>query len=182
MLARILAALLLTALVPAVFLWREPAGVGGLAAIGFTVRLVFAGDRRQALLMLWPITFFAGVLVALQWVGGGLDWRLPLRTVTVFLLATSAAGLVPWDRLLLRVKPRSPLYTFALFLLILRHFVQILGMEARRMILARRLAAPRRHGAGWFTSLTWATAGVFRRSLVRAERFYAAQLLRGLAE
>jgi len=182
MLIRILAAMLLIALLPAVFLWRTPMGITGLATAALAIRLLFADDYRRSLLMLWPITLFAGVLAALQWIGGTLQWQLPLRSVAVFLLATSAAGLIPWDRVLLRVKPLSSLYTIALFLLILKHFVQILGTEARRLMIARRLAVTRRYGAGWFTSLTWATAGIFRRSLVRAERFYASQLMRGLAE
>ena len=71
--------------------------------------------------------------------------------------------------------------TLALLALFVRHFAGILTAESRRMLTARSLAAPFRCGPWSFRSLSFAVAAVFSRSFDRAERFYAAQRLRGIA-
>jgi len=156
-------------------IWLAPSGAAAVA-----VYFVAARNRRHALAALWPILFFAFLLILLQKAGGAIDWTLPVKTVTIFALVLTAVRLIPWTELLRRARPSSPAFTLFLFALLVRHFVGILGAEAMRVMIARRQAVPARYGRGWFRSLTWAAAAVFRRSLERAERFYAAQSLRGL--
>ncbi len=154
-----------------------------LAGVGFAVHFVVTGDWRRATLLAWPILMFAGLLPLLQWVGGrAVDWALPLRSAAIFFWLTSAVRLMPWTALLRRVRPRGALFRAVLFLFILRHFVTVLGAEARRVMTARRMAVPHEYGPGWFSSLRGAVTGIFRRAIVRAERFYAAQALREVAE
>ncbi len=134
----------------------------------------------RAARLLLPVLVFAAFLVVLQAWGGRIDWWLPVRTIAVAAAVLVAVRLVPWAALLRRVGPGSRFYAAALYLWMLRHFTSILLAETRRVLLAQRLAAPRRWGRGWFASLASALAAVFARVLVRAERFYAAQLLRGI--
>lgn len=152
-----------------------------LAAAALPVRALGAGWRRT-LQTAVPVLLFAAVLAALQALAGTFSPALALRTVAVFLLSTAAFALFPWRAAAARAHPRSRTFPAMLFLLSLRHFALVLGAEARRVFTARRLAAPRRYGPGWWRSLAWALAGVFRLSLARAERFYAALWLRGMAE
>lgn len=180
--ARIAAALALLILAGAVVAIESAATLAWLAGAGFLSHVVISGGLRRSIRTLWPVLLFAGILVLMQWIGGTLTAKLPLRTVAVFLLVTSAVRLVPWMEMLGIARPASPLFTAVLFLLVLRHFVLILGQEARRLLTARSLAVPNRYGPGWFGSLKWAMAGLLRRSLARAERFYAAQALRGLGQ
>ena len=144
--------------------------------------VLVADSPRRGLLMLWPIAFFAAALLVLQWTGGTAGWRLPLRTIGVFACVASAGRLAPWMALLRRSKPGSAAFSAVLFLFLLRHFAAILGAESRRALVARQIMLPRRHGPGWFRSLRWALAGLFDRNLTRVERFYAAQLVRGLGQ
>ena len=152
------------------------------AAVGFASHLALQNRLSQALASALPIVLFAALLVFLQWIGDGIQWTLPLRTVAIFFLATSAARLFPWTPLLQRVRPGGVLFNAVLFLFILRHFVMTLGAEARRVMIARRIAVPREYRPEWFRSLTSAVAAIFGRAIVRAERFYACQLLRGIGE
>jgi len=129
-----------------------------------------------------PLLLFAGVLALLRWLAGEPAWSLPLRVLAVFAVSTAAFRVFPWRAAFARVPPRSHLFTVALFLIFVRHFTVILAVEARGILQARALAVARRCGPGWFRSLAWALAAVFRVSLARAERFYAALWLRRLAE
>jgi hypothetical protein len=174
-------AFLLLAAAAAVPFVRETGILAAAACAALLVRLLAAGWSGTVKLAV-PILLFAAVLAALQVMAGTFTPALALRTVTIFLLSTAAAAVFPWRAAASRAHPRSRLFPAALFLLSLRHFALVLGAEARRMFAARRLAVPRRYGPGWFRSLAWALAAVFRLSLVRAERFYAGLLLRGYAE
>jgi hypothetical protein len=129
-----------------------------------------------------PILLFAAVLFLMQWVSGRGLTALPFVTIAVFLVVALLGRLIPWQSLAARVRPGSQFFSLVLFLHITHHFVRILGQETVRVLQARRLCIRRRWGPGAFRSLAWALAGVFRRSMVRAERFYAAQMLRGLGE
>ena len=160
----------------------HPVVAAARVLLGFVSHCRLAPSWKRSLLMLGPILVFAGVLVLLQWIGGAVDWKLPLRTVGVFLLVASSVRLLPWIEFLERAGPGSPLFTMVLFLFILRHFVGILGAESRRLFLARRMMVPNEYGPGWFASLKWALVGLFRGSLMRAERFYVSQALRGIGE
>ncbi len=173
------AALLLTGAVVAV-LARDPAVLLALVAAGLVAHFAMARSFGSGLRRLAPILIFAGILAGFQWLGGTLEPRLALRTVAVFLLVVPAAHLAPWEDLPARGRPGSPVFDAILFLLITQHFVRVLAEEAWRLLAAQRLAAPRRWRAGWWSSLVWALVALFRRALARAERFYAAQLVRGL--
>ena len=149
--------------------------------------MVFRSRRKarrlaRLLLPLVPITLFAAGLAFLQWVGGMPVTWLWLKTIAVFLAVTVIVRALPWDRWLFRVRHGSRLYHAALFALFVRHFAAVLVEEARRALTAHALAAPGRYRAGWFGSLAHSTGGLLTRSLVRAERFHAAQSLRGIAE
>jgi energy-coupling factor transporter transmembrane protein EcfT len=69
-----------------------------------------------------------------------------------------------------------------LFALFIRHFAMIFASESRRVLQARSLGISRTYGRGWFRSLVAALVALIGRSLSRAERFYAAQSLRGFTE
>ena len=175
------AGLLLAGAVAAVLL-RDAAWVGALAAAGVAAHFLVLGGIRRGAAALVPVILFAAVLAGMQWIAGTAGPLLPLKTVAVFALVVPAVRLAPWERAFETAGPGSPLFGVVLFLWMVRHFVRILGQEAWRLLVAQRMAAPRRWRKGWFDSLRWAVAGLFRRALVRAERFYAAQLTRGLGE
>ena len=129
-----------------------------------------------------PVLVFAALLALMQWASGMPLTALPLTTVAVFVVTIMVIRLVRWREWIFRVRPGSRRYTALLFALFVRHFAEILGTETRRVLVARRLAAPRARGPGSARSLKFAVAALFGRSLTRAERFYAAQSLGGLAE
>jgi hypothetical protein len=131
--------------------------------------------------MAWPVAGFALATVILQWWGGHIDLTLPLKTLAVFVVSTALFRLIPWRWLARRSTPRSRFYTLLLFLLFIRHFSMILLEESRRTLQARSLCVTRTYGRGGFSSLRWAVVALFRRTITRAERFYAAQLVNGLA-
>ncbi len=137
---------------------------------------------RHILHSAMPIGIFVAGVAALQWFHGKVDWVLPLRTVAVFLLSTLAMRIAPWSWIAARLSPRSRLYAPGLFLLFVRHFTEILITEAQRTLQARAMCAPSSFRVGGFSSLAYAVAAIFRRALVRAERFYAAQTLNGIVQ
>lgn len=140
----------------------------------------FAFHGRTAWLSLLPIGAFAAGLALLELVSNGVASWLPVRTVVVFLWLTSASRLWPWTDLLGRAHG-SVFWTPVLFALVTRHFVHVLSAETVRVLRARSLQVPRRFGPGAFRALGWALIAIVLRSWGRAERFYAAQRLRGLA-
>lgn len=177
---RLAGAGLLVAGALAAVLAHDPWVLLGLVAAGLAAHFAIARRVGSGLRRLAPILIFAGILAGFQWLGGNPEPRLALRTITVFALVVPAAHLAPWEDLLGRGRPGSPLFGAILFLLLTRHFVRVLAGETWRLLTAQRLAAPRRWRPGWWSSLVWAVAALFRRAIVRAERFYAAQLVRGL--
>lgn len=131
---------------------------------------------------LLPVLVFAAALGLMQWAGGLRLTALPLVSVAVFLMVITAARLVRFRDWAFRAPPGSRRWTALLFALFVRHFAGVLSTEARRVLVARRLAVPRARGRGFGRSLVFAVAALFVRALRRAERFYAAQWSRGLAE
>jgi len=127
-----------------------------------------------------PVIFFAGTLALFQWLAGmpvtGLWWK----TILICAGATVLVRWLPWDRWLLGAQRRGLLFRTALFFLFVRHFAFVLLAESRRALIARRLSAPRKYGPFAFRSLACAVASLFGHSLVRAERFYAAQWVRSI--
>lgn len=125
------------------------------------------------------LLWFAALLAAVQWFTLGHATLLPLQ-----MLATAAAGMllyrwVPWHATFRRLPPRSALFALGLYFVFVAHFAAILLQEARRLFIARRMVAPRIWAPGGFSSLRHALAALFGRTFLRAERFYAALLLRG---
>lgn len=131
---------------------------------------------------LLPLAIFAASVAALEWLAGTLDPWLPLKTLAAFALGTILFAAIPWRLMSRRLAPGRWWYAPVLFLLLLRHFTEILSQEPVRVLRARSMVVSRRYGAGWLSSLGHALAALFRRAIDRAERFYAAQLVRGLAE
>lgn len=131
---------------------------------------------------LLPVALFALSLALLEWLAHRRVPALPLHTVAVAALTVWITRRVRWAKLAARVPPRSRRFRAVLFLLFTAHFARVLDRESRRMLTARSLTIRRRLGPGAFTSLKWAVAGVFTRALLRAERFYAAQRMKGLGE
>jgi hypothetical protein len=129
-----------------------------------------------------PLAVFAAGVATLQWLAGTLDPWLPLKTLAAFALGAAIFAAIPWRGLSRRLAPGRWWYAPVLFLLFLRHFTAILSDEPVRVLRARSLAVPRRYGPGWLASLAHALATLLRRAIDRAERFYAAQLVRGLSE
>jgi hypothetical protein len=161
-------------------LTRDP---GVLIACGIAAVLIrpFVFHGRTAWLSVVPIVVFAAGLAVLERASRGAVSWLPARTLVVFLSLTAAPRLWPWADLLGRARPGSLLWTPVLFALVTRHFVDILLTETVRVFRARSLRVPRRFGPLAFRSLCWALVAIVMRCWGRAERFYAAQRLRGLA-
>jgi hypothetical protein len=153
-----------------------------VAAIGLGVasHAALRTRARTALHFGVPVLLFALILTALQWWGGAVDLRLPLRTISIFLLSTAAFRAVPWSGLAGSLDARSRWHTPVMFLLFVRHFAAMLVEEVRRVFQARSLCVSANFRRGGFQSLAWATASVFRRAIDRAEHFYAAQTIGGM--
>jgi len=125
---------------------------------------------------------FAAVLAAVEFFAAH---RPPLLAMRMILAA--AAGLllfraVPWKRLAGWCLQRRGFRNPALYFLFLHHFLRIFLEECTGLFRAWRLAAPRQWRAGWWRSVHYATASLFPRVIRRAERFYAALLVKGLAQ
>lgn len=159
-----------------------PGTIVAAIGLGIASHAVMRIRVRMALPFVAPVLLFAFVLIALQWLNGAVDIRLPLRTIAVFLCSTGAFRVLPWSDLIAGLDTRSHWYLPVMFLLFVRHFATVLLEEVRRAFQARSLCVPANFRRGGFQSLAWATASVFRRSIDRAERFYAAQTIGGMQE
>jgi hypothetical protein len=137
---------------------------------------------RRWFLSLAPISLSAAALALLQWAAGMPVTWLWLKTILVFLVTTAVVRLLPWNRWVFQVRQGTWLFWVALYALFVRHFAGVLLVEGRRALTARALSVPNRYGAGSFGSLAHAVSALFTRALTRAERFYAAQLVRGIGE
>jgi hypothetical protein len=129
-----------------------------------------------------PVVVFAAVLSLSQVLARIPVTSLAAKSLTIFLFTSAAFRILPWQSSLAAVHPGTSSFKVALYILFIRHFFTILSSEALRLVRARGLSISRPYGKGSFRSLVGALATFFNRSVIRAERFYAAQLLRGLAE
>ena len=129
-----------------------------------------------------PVLLFCAVLAVLEWIGHRSVSALPLKAFVSYLLLALAFRLMPWGALMRLISPRSRFFPIALFFLFLRHFTLILLDEAFRSLTAYRLTVLHPFRRRGIQALAHSLDSFFRRCLTRAERFYAAQLLRGLAE
>ena len=146
------------------------------------VHVVFARSGVRVPAAIWMSVSLALTLWILQLVNGASDVRLLLKAACLVVVVPLAFQSLPWVRLGWRAIMARRGLTAILFLIFTRHFALVLLDETRRAYTAQRMSTPRRFGPGAFRSLTWATARVFERAFVRAERFYAARLLDGFAE
>jgi hypothetical protein len=179
---RLLGALMLIAAAVAAALTTDLTWLLAATGTGLALRIILGKSVSQALRSAFPIVAFAAILVVLQWLSHAPARTLPLNALAVFLLSTVGFRLFPWTRLVSARRVQSKTFTPVLFALFVRHFASIFAQEASRVFQARALSVTKPWGHGAFRSLTAAVAAVFSRALARAERFYAAQLLRGLAE
>jgi len=157
--------------------WLLIAIVGGLV-----LRTIVGGSLSRALRSTLPVVIFAALLALMQRVSSQSVSSLPLQAVAVFLFSATSLRIFPWSAVLSATRAGSGLLAPLLFALFIRHFVIIFTSESRRVLQARSLGISRTYGPGWFRSLVAAVAALIGRSLSRAERFYAAQSLRGLTE
>jgi len=127
----------------------------------------------------WPgLLLFAAALAALDYAAHGRVSALALYPILAGFAAVLLFSLLPWKALFRRLRPGATLYRAGLFLVFVWHFSRILEQEAWRLYAARRMAVSRELGPRGFTSLAHATASLFTRTLVRAERFHAGLLVR----
>jgi hypothetical protein len=157
-----------------------PGALAIAIGLGVASHAALRTGARTALRFGAPVLLFAIILTALQWLNGAVDFRLPMRTVAIFLLSTAAFRVLPRSSLIAALDPRSRWYLPVMFLLFVRHFAAMLLQEVRRAFQARSLCVSANFRRGGFQSLAWATASVFRRAIDRAERFYAAQTIGGI--
>jgi hypothetical protein len=179
---RLVAALVLMLAAGAAAVIANPEWLLAATFMALLLRAVAFGSVSRSIRSTLPIVMFAGVLALMQWVSSVPVSALPLKTIAVFLLSTTALRLLPWSDVISAVRPGSRLSGLVLFALFVRHFAAIFERESLRVLRARSLRLSRPWGRGAFRSLVAAVAALVSRSLVRAERFYAAQSLRGLAE
>jgi len=174
----------LTLLVTAVFAATVADPLWLLVAVflGFALRIALWHSLAKCFRSALPIVIFAGVLALMQWISQTPVSLLPLKAVALYLLSTLAFQVLPGTELMLAFRPGSGLYLSALFAFFVRHFAAIFAREAERVLQARALCISETYGRGSFRSLVAAVVALFSRAVNRAERFYAAQSLRGLAE
>jgi hypothetical protein len=150
----------------------------GFTAAIFAIHVLHTRSFERVLRRFLPILVFAAGMYGVSFFGERATAKLPLQVIFVFasvwLLGRlcSKTGRVPRSRILFR------LFLFAHFV---RHFAEVLGDETRQTVIARGLAAPSLFRPGGFSSLVHALNSILQRCLIRAERFYAAQSIKGLS-
>jgi hypothetical protein len=149
---------------------------------GLVCYLAVWRNVTKALRAALPILVFALSLAAVQIIFGMPATNLAGKAVASFFFITSAFRIYPWADLIARIPPGSSIFALACYLLFVRHFLFIFTSEAVRLLQARSLCITKPYDRGSFRSLVAVLAALFAGSLLRAERFYAAQLLRGFAE
>ncbi len=151
-------------------------------ATGF---LLFWATRRplgRALLAAMPVAVTAVLYYLLQLLAGSTAIMLPLKMLVVFLYLSTVLRIFPWDVALSRSRPGSHGFQALLYIHFIGHFVHVFGEETLRVLRAWKWSSRGARGSVRLRALRGTLSGLFLRSLGRAERFYAAQLVRGLAE
>jgi len=146
---------------------------------GFFIYLFAWKSLAKSMRALIPVTVFIVLLSSLQWLYQGFHFEFSAKILTVFFLTTSSFRLVPWDSCGNVLHPGSKLAVTVLYLLFMRHFALILAVESRRLLTARSRSIFKPYGRWSFRSLASALGSLFLRAMNRAERFYAAQILKG---
>ena len=175
-------ALVISLLVAAVFVaftHHEWLLVGALPA-SFGLSIIAWKSAAKSVRALLPITIFIVASSLIQWLYHELNLEVAAKTLAVFWLTASAFRFIPWNKLPDAVRPGSWLATPVLYLLFIRHFALILSSESKRLLTARSRAVFKPYGRWSFKSLASAVGSLFLRAMNRAERFYAAHMLKGL--
>jgi len=147
--------------------------------IGFGFSIIAWKSAIKAMRALLPITIFVLALGLVQWVYHEPDLSVAAKTLAVFWLTASAFRLIPWTQFGNAFRPGSRLSAFMLYMLFIRHFALILIGESRRLLTARSRTVFKPYGRWSFRSMVSSLAALFLRAMNRAERFYAAQMLKG---
>ncbi len=176
--ARILLAALGTAACVGFVRQTNTANLLAAVVVVIAVHALCERNRRRLFQRFLPVLVFAAGVYVLSFFGKRAEPRLPLQVIFVFASIWMLARLcarnvkIPRSRILFR------LFLFACFV---RHFAEVLGDETRQTFIARQMAAPSLFRSGGFSSLVYALSSIFQRCMTRAERFYAAQSLKGLS-
>jgi hypothetical protein len=147
-------------------------------AVLLALHLCMTRSLRRLFYCYWPMMLFAGSVYALRLFSQQNGTLLALRILFVF-ACVRWIGQILWLGCV-PIPTSRPIFRLYLFTCFIRHFMRILGEECRRMLTARRTAAPHLWRRQGFASIVHAMTAIFLRSLTRAERFYAAQQLKGL--
>lgn len=152
------------------------------AAAGFMCQWLIRRSVKKIALAAVPVLILIVTMAALQWFNHAFNPLLPAKIPAVFWLAGAGVRLTPWTALSSRCRPASGSSRAIIYLFFVRHFASIVAAESRCLMHARRQAVPRPYGRWSFRSLAAALVSLFGRTLARAERFHAAQLLKGFPE
>jgi hypothetical protein len=177
--------ILVVALVCALILLLVDGNFVGLAAsavTAFLARALLLRDFRKCIRHALPVFLFCAILVVLEFIAHRSLSNLALKTFVCYAIVVLSVHLMPWTVMVRSVSPRSCLFAPVLFLLFVHHFTAILQEETRRSLTAYRMAVPHPFRRGGVRALAFSLDSLFCRCLLRAERFYAAQTLRGIAE
>jgi len=175
-------ALLVLSAAVAVAFMRNLGWVIAALPVSLVINIVSWRNISKVMRAMLPIALFVLTLAFLQWLYRRPDPLVAAKTLAVFWLTTAAFRWVPWSDLVGAIRPGSRASAFILYLLFVRHFASILVVEAGRLLRARSRAVPKAYGHWAFRSLAAALVSLFVRAATRAERFYAALLLKGLVE
>jgi energy-coupling factor transporter transmembrane protein EcfT len=176
---RYAAILLLLAAAAAATRLQEPWWLAAALPAGFVCFAASGGKIAYSLAGSLPVAIFALILMLMQWATGMPVTTLAGKTVAVFWFLAAACRITPRPQPAGWIGRFPRLASLILFGLFTAHFIRILGGESLRLLRARRLSVASPYGRWAFRSLAAALTSLFSRSLRRAERFYAAQLLKG---
>lgn len=156
--------------------------LGLMMGAGFIIYRLTCHSWRQALRSCLPVIMTAAAFWVLQQLAASPASLLPIKMVAVFLFASAAFRIFPWMEILLSAPRETRRFQVALYFFFIRHFVVILGEESLRLLRAWRWTHRGLHGRVLIRSLAGAMTALFSRCFIRAEHFFAAQMLKGLAE
>jgi hypothetical protein len=156
--------------------------LGLMTGPGFIIYRLTCHTWRQTLRSFLPVLMTTAAFWVIQQLASSAPRLLPIKMVAVFLFASAAFRIFPWMEILLRTPRETLRFQVAIYFFFIRHFVVILGEESLRLLRAWRWTHRGLHGRVLICSLAGATMALFSRCSFRAEHFFAAQLLKGLAE
>jgi hypothetical protein len=152
------------------------------AIAAFLAWTLLLRDLRKCIWRAVPVFLFCAILAILELIAHRSLTLLALKTFVCYAILSLGVQLVPWTVMVRSVSPQSRFFAPFLFFLFIYHFTMILQEETLRALTAYRLAVPHPFRRGGMRSLAFSLDSLFSRCLVRAERFYAAQTLRGITE